>query len=55
VEELLEGRIIDMPPIRQVSTTFKKAPRAKAKPVTPTSLFSAPTKDDSDPDEEPPF
>ena len=29
VEELLAGRGIDMPPLRQVSTTFKKAPRAK--------------------------
>jgi site-specific DNA-methyltransferase (adenine-specific) len=29
VAELLEGKGIDMPPLRQVSTTFKKAPRAK--------------------------
>ena len=29
VAELLAGKGIDMPPIRQVSTTFKKAPRAK--------------------------
>jgi len=29
VAELLEGKGIDMPPIRQVSATFKKAPRAK--------------------------
>jgi hypothetical protein len=29
VAELLEGKGIDMPPIRQVSTTFKKAPKAK--------------------------
>lgn len=29
VADLLDGRGIDMPPIRQVSTTFKRAPRAK--------------------------
>ncbi len=29
VAELLAGKGIDMPPIRQVSATFKKAPRAK--------------------------
>jgi len=29
VGELLEGKGIDMPPLRQVSTTFKKAPRAR--------------------------
>lgn len=29
VAELLEGKGIDMPPLGQVSTTFKKAPRAK--------------------------
>ena len=29
VEHLLAGRGIDMPPLRQVSTTFKKAPKAK--------------------------
>ncbi|MDO8530773.1 MAG: DNA methyltransferase [Dehalococcoidia bacterium] len=29
VEELLNGKSIDMPPQQQVSTTFKKAPRAK--------------------------
>jgi len=27
IKELLEGRKIDMPPIRQVSATFKKAVR----------------------------
>ena len=31
VSELLEGKGIDMPPLRQVSTTFKKAPKAKGK------------------------
>jgi site-specific DNA-methyltransferase (adenine-specific) len=29
VADLLAGKSIDMPPIRQVSTTFKKAPQAK--------------------------
>jgi len=29
VAELLEGKGIDMPPVRQVSTTFKKAPKVK--------------------------
>lgn len=29
IAELLAGKSIDMPPIRQTSTTFKKAPRAK--------------------------
>ena len=29
VAELLDGKEIDMPPIRQVSATFKKAPKAK--------------------------
>jgi len=31
VAELLMGKGIDMPPIRQVSTTFKKAPKAQGK------------------------
>ena len=38
VDELLQGRAIDMPPIRQVSRTFKKARRAKAKPPENTEL-----------------
>ena len=29
VAELLEGKGIDMPPLQQVSTTFKKAPKVK--------------------------
>jgi hypothetical protein len=33
VADLLEGKGIDMPPIRQVNKTFKKAPRAKGKKV----------------------
>lgn len=31
VEELLSGKQIDMPPLRQVGATFKKAPKAVAK------------------------
>ena len=38
VDELLQGRAIDMPPIRQVSRTFKKARRAKAKPPENTEF-----------------
>ena len=38
VDELLQGRAIDMPPIRQVSRTFKKARCAKAKPPENTEL-----------------
>jgi len=30
VAELLQGQRIEMPPIRQVSTTFKKAPKGRA-------------------------
>jgi hypothetical protein len=29
VEELLDGKAIDMPPIQHTSVTFKKAPKAK--------------------------
>jgi hypothetical protein len=29
VAELLEGKGVNTPPLRQVSTTFKKAPKAK--------------------------
>jgi len=31
VGELLEGKEVDMPPVRQTNVTFKKAPRAKKK------------------------
>ena len=31
IADLLAGKKIDMPPIRQVNMTFKKAPRAKGK------------------------
>jgi len=35
IQELLEGKKVDMPPVRQVNDTFKKAPRAKKqKPQT---------------------
>lgn len=30
IEELLDGETIDMPPVGQVSVTFKKAPKAKS-------------------------
>jgi hypothetical protein len=33
VAELLAGKQIDMPPVRQVGATFKKAPKASAKGV----------------------
>jgi site-specific DNA-methyltransferase (adenine-specific) len=33
IKELLEGKRIDMPPLRQVSVTFKRAPKAKAEIV----------------------
>ncbi|HOY58044.1 MAG TPA: hypothetical protein PK640_07885 [Verrucomicrobiota bacterium] len=36
VADLLAGKQIDMPPIRQVGATFKKAPRASAPaPIAP--------------------
>jgi hypothetical protein len=38
VAELLAGKRIDMPPIRHVNKTFKKAPRAKREAAQPTSL-----------------
>jgi hypothetical protein len=31
VSELLGGKKIEMPPIKQVGATFKKAPKAKGK------------------------
>jgi len=40
VAELLDGRQVEMPPIRQVSTTFRKAPKARVEPVAQaTELF----------------
>ncbi|MFN2615475.1 MAG: DNA methyltransferase, partial [Actinomycetota bacterium] len=39
VEELLAGRGIDYP--GRIGSTFKRAPKAKAKPVETTSLFAA--------------
>ena len=38
IEELLAGRCIDMPPIRQTSVTYKKAPRQKRKQGTQLSF-----------------
>jgi len=34
VKELLEGKRIDMPPLRQTSVTFRRAPKAKVEVVT---------------------
>jgi site-specific DNA-methyltransferase (adenine-specific) len=42
VKELLDGTRIDMPPLRQTSVTFKRAPRAKAAIVAATrSIWDA--------------
>ena len=30
IAELLEGKRVDMPPLRQVNVTFKQAPKARA-------------------------
>jgi DNA modification methylase len=38
VAELLEGKGVDMPPLRQVNRTFKKAPRARGRKVENESL-----------------
>jgi hypothetical protein len=34
VKELLDGKRIDMPPLRQTSVTFRRAPKAKVEIVT---------------------
>jgi len=34
VKELLDGTGIDMPPLRQTSVTFRRAPKAKVEVVT---------------------
>ncbi|HLX59285.1 MAG TPA: DNA methyltransferase [Ktedonobacteraceae bacterium] len=40
IEELLEGRQVNMPPIKQVNVTFKKAPKARNEQAAiPTPLF----------------
>ena len=39
IEELLDGKQIDMPPIQQVSQTFKRAKREKAKPADQLGLL----------------
>ena len=46
VGELLDGKRLDAPPIRQTSTTFKRAPKAKAKPAAHGKLDLQP--DDPD-------
>lgn len=38
VQEILEGKGIDMPPVQQVSTTFKKAPKAITGKSQPLAL-----------------
>jgi hypothetical protein len=42
VDELLHGTRIDYPPSAQVNVTFKKAPRAKARPSTQLPLAAEP-------------
>jgi len=39
MSELLDGKGIAMPPIRQVSKTFKKAPKAKSEKHKQPSLI----------------
>lgn len=39
VAELLAGKGIDMPPLRQVSTTFKKAPKAEGEAGQQSTLL----------------
>lgn len=39
VADLLAGKQIDMPPIRQVQATFKKAPKVEEKEIKQKSLF----------------
>jgi len=38
VEALLSGASVDMPPIQHVNLTFRKAPKAKAKPNSPKDI-----------------
>lgn len=47
IRELLDGKQIDMPPLRQTSTTFKKAPRAKAGTKEDKNLFERKAEEDS--------
>jgi len=39
IEDLLGGTMIDMPPIKQVSQTFKKARRSKGPALPQTEMF----------------
>jgi hypothetical protein len=39
IAELLAGKQIEMPPIRQVNATFKKAPKAEEAPLEQKKLF----------------
>ncbi len=38
IAELLEGKRVDMPPLRQVNVTFKQAPKAKSEQVEAPTL-----------------
>ena len=50
IAELLDGRTVDMPPIRQVSTTFKRAPsRQKDVVIQPSLLMVAEESEDYEP------
>ncbi len=39
IAEILSGKQIEMPPIRQVNTTFKKAPKVEEKEKEQKKLF----------------
>ena len=39
IQELLEGKRIDMPPLRQVNITFKKAPKIKGEDAHTLALL----------------
>ncbi|MEP7247455.1 MAG: hypothetical protein ABI885_27750 [Gammaproteobacteria bacterium] len=41
VGELLAGKRIDMPPIRQTSVTYKKAPKAVSKAAEQSRMFGS--------------
>ena len=42
IADLLDGKAIDMPPIRPGGTTFKRAPRERPKAPEPLDLFAVP-------------
>lgn len=41
VGDLLDGKRIDMPPVRQTSVTFKRAPKAAAKAAEQRTIFGS--------------